>query len=122
MTTQTLLEKAIAGGYAPVLVTHGHYSASDWIEITLENGLIHQVLLDPLAWAAVGKVEGWEEECDRCGKQSANLRKEEGEYGGSVCDRPDGEHRMSPYWRYYMHRMIDALAKGETIEEYLATL
>lgn len=62
--------------------------------ITVSNALF----LEVEAWKAVGKVEGW------------NL----------------GAHRVgadiTPRWKKYMHRMIDALAEGKTIEQYLETL
>lgn len=60
------------------------------------------VLLDPLAWQAVAKVEGWRQGFYEYG--SANEAVE-----------------MAPYM-VKMHLMIDALCEGKTIEEYLATL
>lgn len=62
------------------------------------------VFLDPEAWKAVGKVEGWGEE----------------PYNHSSNSKVFGTYR--PRWEYEMHRMIDALADGKTIAEYLATL
>jgi hypothetical protein len=53
-------------------------------------------ILDPEMWKAVGKVEGW----------SKGLK---------------GYSREVP-WRRNMHRMVDALAEGKSIEEFLATL
>jgi hypothetical protein len=55
-------------------------------------------LLNSAAWKAVGKMEGWEE-------------------------RPHayGMVDMSG-WHAKMHGLIDALAEGESIEDYLATL
>ena len=50
------------------------------------------VLLDPKAWQAVGKVEKWYE----------------GYYG--------------PEWLHHMHKMIDALAKGHTLEAYIQSV
>lgn len=55
-----------------------------------------EILLDPLAWQAVGKVEGW--------------------HRGSL------DEAFHPTWKQNMHRMIDALAEGKTIEDYLKTL
>ena len=54
----------------------------------------HRFLVDSDAWRAVGKTEGW------------------------VNGHFDGK----PTWQYHMHRMIDTLIAGETIEELLATL
>lgn len=74
MTIQQFIEKAKLGGYSEY--------ADD----------IRGMLLDSLAWKAVGKVEGWEANGDRYA------------------------------WLYFMHRMIDALADGKTISDFLATL
>lgn len=56
-----------------------------------------QIILDPKAWEAVGKVEGWQENRVR-------------------------ESKYEMAWQCEMHQMIDALIEGKTIEEYLETL
>lgn len=101
MTIQSFIEKAIEGGWIP-------YSYETPVP---DNGAIQKaILLDPLAWKAVGKAEGWKGSCDVCGSRTAlNCS---GSDGGGIMDT----------WLWYMHRMIDALAEGKTIEEYLATL
>lgn len=61
------------------------------------------MFLDPEAWKAVGKVRGWN------------------------AKSPDGvlwyKHKMpmKPYL-VLMHRMIDALAEGKTIDQYLESI
>ena len=50
------------------------------------------VLLNPKVWQAVGKVEHWYE----------------GHYG--------------PEWLHHMHKMIDALAEGHTLEAYIQSV
>lgn len=57
-----------------------------------------EILLNPKSFQAVGKVEGWEEHSHAYG----------------MVD-------MSG-WHSNMHRMIDALAEGKTIEQYLESL
>lgn len=88
MTTQQFIEKAIEGGWDADKWRGGHVG---WAE----------VLLDPEAWKAVGKMEGWKNNmlgwCDS-------------------CDAPLGG------WREKMHGMIDALAEGISIEGCLKTL
>lgn len=86
MTIQQFIEKATRGGWKPStnIVVDAH-EPQNW----------GQVLLDPSAWKAVGKAEGWHE------------------HATVQC---------KDHWLKQMHRMIDALAGGETIEEYLATL
>lgn len=68
--------------------------------VKYEDAELALTMLDPRFWQAVGKVRGW----DGC---SAN----HGEYW-------EGK----PHWLYEMHRMIDALAEGKSIEEFLQAL
>jgi hypothetical protein len=67
--------------------------------IPINKDLINEMVLDPKAWEAVGKVKDWQ-----------NLR--------------TGSSLIQPYRHYkdIMHEMIDALNAGRTIEEYIATL
>ena len=57
-----------------------------------------RVLLDPKFFQAVGKVEGWRP-CEDF---------------SHPCDE-DG-------YLFYMHQMIDALADGKSLEEFIETL
>ena len=59
---------------------------------------IDHFVLSVRFWQALGKTEGWEEE-----------------------DIWTGDF-YGPDWLLYMHRMIDALAEGKSIKEFLATL
>lgn len=86
MTIQTFIEKAIEGGWKP--------SASWFGDVPVDSDGYHTVLLNPLAWKAVGKVEGW-------------VWNDEKRNAGYI---------------YNMHRMIDALAEGKTIEQFLEIL
>lgn len=58
---------------------------------------VHEVLLDPLAWSAVGKTRGW---------GYRKVHDEKIEYGALNMQ----------------HRFIDALAGGKTIEESLQSI
>lgn len=98
MTIQQFIEKAIEGGWRP---KPEHESNSMIFGPQLTNALF----LDPEAWKAVGKVEGWP-------KLANQLEENEVEF-------QDGVMLASTF---YMHRMIDALAEGKSVEEYLATL
>jgi len=60
-----------------------------------------EVLLEPKAWIANGKVEGW----NNC----AHDTKE-------TCDK------CTPQWMDKMHEMIDHLAQGKDIESYISSL
>jgi len=83
MTVQTFIEKARSVGY-------GTYYECD-----------EAYFLDPEAWKAVGKVEGW---------------------GPGTRVELGGGFWTEDMWLKHMHRMIDHLAEGGTIESYLETL
>lgn len=70
--------------------------------ITLEAAL-----LDPLAWQAVGKVEGWKD-----GGNEEEIEEDEWKPGDII----------GPRYLFEMHRMIDSLAEGKTIEQFISTL
>jgi len=98
---QRFIEKAIVGGWRPEA---GEFSVIGFDERHFEYQLrsigagrpsairmmtYEAVLLDPKAWQAVAKVEKWYE----------------GYYG--------------PEWLHHMHKMIDALVEGQTLEAYV---
>ena len=104
MTVQEFIEKAIEGGWslgdmAPGFKIETRKADSGWW-VVCETGKtwahypLEKVLLLPEAWMAVGKVEGNEK----------------------------WNHLDGTGYRDRMHRMIDALADGRTIESYLARL
>lgn len=97
MDIKEFIEKAIEGGWRP-LAQQNH----DWrdSEGTFHATHIDSVFLNPIAWQAVGKVEGWNVEVDK-------------------YDDPEliGKSYLSR-----MHDMIDALDDGKTIKQYLETL
>ncbi len=96
MTIAEWKEKAFEGGYSQVGFPE------------VEPNL-HIMLLSAEAWKAVGKVEGWKDSvCFGCGDTSER-----------ICDC---EQRTGEEWLLNMHDMIDALAEGKTIEQYLETL
>ena len=120
MTIKQFIEKATEGGwnredFEQFLL---EWSLGDDNKLYIHNGngipawygkeTIHSILLDPLAWQAVSKVVGWyPSNCKDCQKENG-------------CEyHLKNEH---PTWRYKMHRMIDALAEGKTIEEFIKTL
>lgn len=53
MTTKEFIEKAIEGGYSKVFIHPDGRIMFD--DVCCRD----EILLDPLAWQAVGKVEGW---------------------------------------------------------------
>lgn len=132
MTIQQFIEKAIEGGWKD-LHSFQHYNGY-WARVSLKETTVienaetgeeetvqvaqafklEEILLDPEAWKAVGKVEGWHGYCYACDE---------------IWD--DGEHYCGPDGVvgigmdghiYRMHGLIDHLAEGGTIESYLAGL
>jgi len=101
---QQFIEKALAGGWRPEVQEYriiGFYERH--FEYRLQSMaagrrsatrfmLYDTVLLDPTVWQAVGKIERWYE----------------GSYG--------------PEWLHHMHKMIDALAEGHTLEAYIQSV
>ena len=157
MTIKQFIEKAIEGGwkylnkYQPyknnqdawaVTVDTSNSSAS---EILLDS-IFSEILLDPKAWIACGKVEGWEDwsysyyvishhtendekemketgSCDNCGYwQRVDTFDEIPERLKNVDGAWRTHPQDEPEYLNNMHRMIDALAEGKTIEEYIKTL
>lgn len=109
MTIQQFIEKAIEGGWKrqvfgkcklPIEIYRNTRLHKAWN--VFGNGffdlgaIVYEdtMLLDPFAWQAVGKVEGW-------------------------TDTPNPNVRV---WLYNWHCMIDALSEGKTIEEFISTL
>ena len=101
---QQFIEKALAGGWRPEAREFSIISFSEHhFEYQLQSTgagrpsairfmVYETVLLDPKVWQAVGKVEQWYE----------------GYYG--------------PEWLHHMHKMIDALAEGQTLEAYIQSV
>lgn len=102
MTINQFIEKAIEGGWENTLPSIVAKVADDNKEVfhaDLATRLLWVqffplVALDVEAWKAVGKVEGWHQE----------------------------KGAFMYYWQVQMHRMIDALAEGKSIEQYLETI
>lgn len=138
MTIQQFIEKAIEGGWKD-LHAFRHYNGA-WVLVELkelcwregEGGegdtqvqqttsfKLEEILLDPLTWKAVGKVEGWEK--GRTYRQSVPARKGPNGATYRACIRMQRTAPRPNQWKKNMHAMIDALAEGKSIEEFLATL
>jgi len=126
MEIKQFIEKAIEGGWKDLIIKGkehhiffsggGAYAEPNFIQVGYTCVGIkppcnkdsigftkYEILLDPKAWQAVGKVEGWGtiDNCPCCKKI---------------------HHRDEPKWLYNMHRMVDFICEGGTIEEYVKTL
>lgn len=105
--TQKFIEDAIKGGWGSHLgkkwriaagyIEHmqTYYGKGVWERVIA----ISTALLDPLAWQAVGKTRGWVSYSEF-----------------ALARNPEGT------WRWQMHRFIDHLADGLTIEEALTQI
>lgn len=119
MTIKRLLERALEGGWKPkgweyktivfdgvsrdnteAMFSNEHGEGGIWREFPIEI-----VFLDPLFWQAAGKVEGWEEFEDT-----------------DYLDHSVDMYYQDKSWKVRMHRMIDALSEGKTLEQFVETL
>ncbi len=133
MTPEQFTKKAIEGGWKP----KNYYRK-------LKSIVLNDAVLDPDAWRAVGKVEGWSE-YQRCKLVTPFYHNEKpGREGIIVGESRDGKQwwviwdgikaRYSydksyifkkgkkDSWQTIAHAMIDALAEDKSIEDYLKTL
>lgn len=108
MTIIEFIQKAIEGGWKCPLVNAG----SDFM-YPLDNF----IFLDPLAWQAVGKTEGWNGTWSR----EVWTNKDDQLYAEGL-DRFGTTENGLPAWRWYMHRMVDSLAEGRSLEDFISTL
>lgn len=106
---ERFIEDAISGGYEADTVEMRHWKRMlpDLNPID-QARLISRMLLDPLAWQAMYKIRGCPGTCN------GDVRKPAcaicGGWGSSKDPRP------------HMHRFIDLLADGHSIEESLKSL
>lgn len=106
MTIKEFIEKSIDGGYG---------NGREHFLRNLPEYALFQVWLDPLAWQAVGEVDGWEDvhpmnvlgECLGCGKDVDP---------GHVCKS------VKKGYVARMHDMINFLVEGKSVEQFLETL
>lgn len=124
MTPKEFIEKAIGGGWMAkereatkakyptfkVGVVDFEETAEGWVNINFLGDIAKaEIFLDPNAWHAVGKSEGWVQ------KWSMEI------WSQDIPAWNKTQHDIDE-WKYHWYQMIDALDEGKTIEEYLATL
>lgn len=132
MTIKQFIECAIEGGWKYKRKHQEIYLCEDQpkegegdTRIGLRSNT-YAIMLDPNAWRAVGKVKGWKGDlirmCNGCGV-ALRVNEEptmDGKHGGkNGCGSDIIEY--DGQWLIEMHRMIDALCDGKTIEEFIAT-
>lgn len=125
MTTKEFIEKAIEGGMKHTCIDNQYPEIDS--KGYLCNGVyssIEKIILDPKAWQAVGKVEGWTyiSESIVPAKKQSRVIKNRGVIEVEVPEYTLKRKNTSKNWRNKMHAMIDHLVDGGTIESYLETL
>ena len=133
--TQTIIEDSIKGGWNkqyPVVETPEgvFHSKKDVRDILINwNGRdypqiirIHEALLDPKFWEAVGVTRGWSEVTEYCtsgcGCDPIDTCNINGDHPGAACERG----YCDPEWLENQLKFIKALAQGLSIDEALKTL
>lgn len=115
MTIQQTIQKSIEGRYISAYkdVFVEQKQSGDWYFFPKDENLkalfhcsIHQLLLDPQFWQALGKALGWGDICINCHNSVS-----------SCC-----EEKYNKDWKYYWHKFIDHLADGKDIESFFKTL
>lgn len=113
MNTTDAIKRAIDSGYkyngiVPVFEPFSSRTQSGWLIYSEHQGVKisasvneFQVFLDPAFWQCLGKAEGW------------GINKKE-----KYADR----EVYITGWKYHWHSFIDALADGETADEYFNLL
>ncbi len=109
--TQTFIELAIEGGWWPRELDRpeeGQPTSESAEYLLLRYEQPYASLLDPLAWAAVGKSRGWDEKlmCPVCGNGI-----------GRDCDE-----KFIDEWAYNFHSFVNLLTVGKSIEEALGEI
>jgi hypothetical protein len=94
--TQKFIEDAIKGGWQE------YKTGNNTIGYYTNTVALYKVLLDPLAWQAVGKTRGWEPY--------------------APYDLTAGEQEYIGEWLERQHAFIDHLADGKTIEDALVAI
>jgi hypothetical protein len=118
MTIQEAMNKAVEGGYhihgSDGMDTYYEGATNDyaaWTRKDNESSFLvpmEETFLDPRFWQALGRTLGWSEVCDLL----------------ITCSCRDAECQCCRgyYWMYQWHCFIQALAHGNTPEDFFAPL
>jgi hypothetical protein len=110
MNTSLAIQKAVEGGYAPNLMTHG---------------LQPEDLLDPDFWQALGKTEGWEETkvSFRTKALDTSRVSKKGVVQVHIPAHNVNRIKKTPNkWKKVQHRLIDAIQQGRSIDEFFGEI
>lgn len=123
MTIQEFIEKAVQGLWDLPGVNQLTLTQYGGATVYFKNGSSRSfgtadILLMPQCWQAVARVEAWDH-----GTWSREVwTNKDDQLHAEGLDRFGTTENGLPAWRWYMHRMIDALAEGRSIEDFLAEL
>lgn len=109
MTIKQLEIKIINGGFPVEEITPNSEGEVD----------LYKLLMNPLAWQALGKSMGWGNEGRH--KMVQGIYRQFCETCGFEVPRSN-DFGMSECWRMFWHRFIDHLAEGKDIHSYFAGL
>ena len=108
------IKKAIEGGYDFDFKWSGKENASPNLKVALLQAEQEILLLDPLFWQALGKVDGVMGtkcyECAECKQDIKDTLKWLKSFDGEPC------------WRHAWHSFIDHLAEGKDINSFFEEL
>lgn len=103
MTLQSAIQKSIKGGWNPeVELGISTPTEKEWKDMIIPHGTMCAVLLNKNFWQALGKELGWKDGIIRMCNECAH------EYEGQ--------------WLIELHRFVDFLVEGGTIEQFFAEL
>ncbi len=98
MKIKQFIEKAIEGGWRHLYHPENILLSKNW-----EEEVLNDMVLDPLAWKAV------------MGDKLVKIDEEN-------VGEDFYETVVMVKWKWHMHQMIDVLAEGKSIEEFIKTL
>ena len=102
MHTQKIIEEAVGAGWRSCHCCDID-ADSDYGYGICRYGSQERALLDPLFWQALGKARGWDKnpsiKCQMCNRGFTH-----------------------PAWLYHQHSLIDALASGQSVEDFFSKL
>lgn len=111
MTEERFIEKAVSAGWNPY--SYGFEGGKKAILDSILNDReisIADIVLNPLVWQAVGKTMGWKKYAMITWYDEMGTKKERERWRGVES------------FTYAMHKMVDSIASGNSIEQFLATL
>jgi hypothetical protein len=123
-TTQQFIEDAIKGGWGFLPRINKHASrceiTGDNVDLYYRDNFhettVQAILLDPLAWQAVGKTRGWDfAYCYQCHTKVML-------WAECECDEDEVTPIAKMGWHFKWVAFIDTLAEGKTIEESLQAI